>query len=74
MRWLKKTGDEKRDIKATAGKKCFSQHRLLVLDLAWENNPIEKKKELEKIKLCRLKIKGSSKKLNKRDHNHNKKL
>ena len=44
-----------RDMKATLGKGCFSLLRHLVMGLAWENQPIIKKKEQGKIKLWKLK-------------------
>ena len=42
-------------VKVIRGEECFSQYRLLGMDLAWENEPIRKKKELGEIKLWTLK-------------------
>ena len=37
-------------MKDILGEECFSQHGLIVMDLAWKTEPIQKKKELRKIR------------------------
>ena len=44
-----------KDIKVIPGEKCFSQHRLLIMDLTMEHRAVRKLKNPGKVKLWRLK-------------------
>ena len=44
-----------KDIKVIPGEECFSQHRLLIMDLMMEHRAVRKLKNPRKVKLWRLK-------------------
>jgi len=43
------------DVKVIPGEKCFSQHRLLVTVLKWQNETVTRKKTGGRVKLWKLK-------------------